>query len=65
MTKYLEESATDSIETLGYCSIGHLANSSPLFRSSSLRIQESPTLTILMRPVHVGSDRFQSAALEN
>jgi len=63
-TKYLEESDTDSSATPGYCSMGHLANNSPLLRSSSLRVHASPTLTILKRPVQVGSARFQSAALK-
>lgn len=63
-TKYLDESDTDSSATPGYCSIGHLAKSSPLLRSSSLRVHASPTLTILKRPVQVGSARFQSAALK-
>lgn len=63
MTKYLEESDTGSIAIPGYVSMGHFAKSSPLFLSSSFNVTSFPFATNLIRPVHDGSARFQSAAL--
>lgn len=62
-TKYLEESLTDSTEIPGYASIGHLANSSPVFLSSSLIASSFPLEINRILPVHDGSAKFQSAAL--
>lgn len=62
-TKYLDESVTGSTAIPGYCSIGHLANSSPVILSSSFIVMLSPCDTNRMRPVQEGSCRFQSAAL--
>ena len=62
-TKYLDESVTGSTAIPGYCSIGHLANSSPVILSSSFIVMLSPCDTNRIRPVQEGSCRFQSAAL--
>lgn len=62
-TKYRDESVTGSTAIPGYCSMGHLANSSPVILSSSFIVMLSPCDTSRMRPVQDGSCRFQSAAL--
>lgn len=49
--------------TPGYVSMGQLANKAPLVLSSSFSMQAVPLATRRMRPVQVGSLRFQSAAL--
>lgn len=63
MTKYLEESLTASIAIPGYASIGHLAYNSPEFLSSNFIASSLPLEINLIRPVHAGSAKFQSAAL--
>lgn len=62
-TKYREESVTGSTAIPGYVSIGHFANNSPEFLSSNLMKTSFPFETNLIRPVHDGSAKFQSAAL--
>lgn len=62
-TKYRDESVTGSTAIPGYCSMGHLANSSPVILSSNFIVMLSPCDTSRMRPVQEGSCRFQSAAL--
>lgn len=64
ITKYLELSDTASIATPGYVSMGQFANNAPDVLSSSFRLTVVPFATSRIRPVHVGSPRFQSAALQ-
>lgn len=64
MTKYLELSVTDSIATPGYVSTGQFANNTPVILSSNFRLTLFPFATKRIRPVHVGSAKFQFPALE-
>jgi hypothetical protein len=63
ITKYLAESDTLSMATLGNSSIGHAAKSSPVFLSSNFKFNLVFTATILSLPLQSGASNFQSAAL--
>lgn len=63
-TKYRELSETASIAIPGYASTGQFAKSWPEILSSNLMLSCAPVVTIRILPFHVGSFRFQSAALK-